>query len=206
MPGWLTPTVCAGCGTEDVGRLCDDCLPESVARPPVPTEAVRGCFALSGFDSPLASALKRAKYGRHRDLMVVIAEAWADRIAPALLDAPMDAIVPVPSPWTRRLIRGFAPSAVLAQALSRRLDIPVQHALCIGRGPMLAGLGGSQRQAALAGRVRSRLPVSGHVLLVDDVVTTGATAEACCRELLGDTTEAIWLATVCASRPAPPVA
>src|SRR5690606_26057064 len=115
-----------------------------------------------------------------------------------------DAIVPAPSHWTTRARRGFASAAVLARALSRRTGVPVRHAITSRRGPRQAALEGAARRANLRGRVRSRLPVPGRALLIDDVLTTGATLDACARELLGDATHDVVIAILCvAEAPAP---
>jgi len=201
MREWLWPTRCAGCGVEGRGAVCSGCVPPAVHRAPVPVGSVQGAFVLTGWDQPLGRALATAKYGNHRALMASLAAAFADRMAPALNGHPFDAIVPVPSAWTRRVSRGFSPAALMSHALSRRVGVPWVSALTMQRGAKQATLRAPMRHLNLRGRVRSVRSVPGTVLLVDDIWTTGATLDACTRELLGDRTEAVWVAALCTRRP-----
>jgi ComF family protein len=95
-----------------------------------------------------------------------------------------DVIVPMPLHWRKRLERGFNQSELLARVLSRRTGIPVLNAL-ERRKPTApqAGLTRAQRRSNVAGAFeasRRRDRIDGrHVLLIDDVLTTGATASAC---------------------------
>lgn len=201
MRDWLWPIVCAGCGAEGQGAICPDCLPPAVHRSAPPSEDIRGAFVLTGWDQPLGRALAQAKYGRDRSLMCHLATAFTDRLAPAIQRLQLDAVVPAPSAWTRRLYRGFSPAAVLAAAVSRRTGVPMVDALTVHRGPKQASLRAAERRTSLQGRVRSNRAVPGTVLLIDDIWTTGATARACSRELLGERTTAVWLAALCTRRP-----
>lgn len=203
MREWIAPTRCAGCGAEHAGNPCPECLPPAVHRAAPPSPLLAGCWALTGYDAPLATAVRKAKYGADRALTRALGRALADRLAPAIPPDTFTAIVPAPSPWTRRLIRGFSPAAVLAAEVARATGVPVSHALSITPGPRQASLTGNDRRRSLVSRVRSRLPVEGRVLLVDDVATTGATADACARELLGDRASEVWLAVLCLRRPEP---
>jgi ComF family protein len=94
-----------------------------------------------------------------------------------------DVIVPMPLHWRKRLQRGFNQSELLANFLSKRTGIPVLGALKRRkRTDPQAGLTRAQRRTNVAGafEVRGRDKVEGrHVLLIDDVLTTGATASAC---------------------------
>jgi ComF family protein len=154
---------------------------------------------LAGYDAPLGAALRRAKYRPDRQ----VAQALADRLGAALAAPPIgevSAVVPVPTPWTRRISRGFSFPHLLAESAARRLGAPVIEALAIAPGRKQASLGRQERRDNLAKRIEVRVPVSGRVLLVDDVVTTGATGEACARALLAEATREVWLAAVCAAR------
>jgi predicted amidophosphoribosyltransferase len=159
-----------------------------------------GLWTLTSYDAPLARVVKQAKYGSDRALMVQLGQVFASRLAPAIKSGPFSAIVPAPSPWTRRVQRGFSPAAVLAKAVARQAQLPLIHALSVTPGPMQASLDARRRRTALAGRLRAVDKVSGIVLLVDDIATTGATLDACCRELLGSGATAVWAATVCVRR------
>ena len=94
-----------------------------------------------------------------------------------------DAVAPMPLHWLRRWRRGFNQSALLAREIARRGGIPVVKAVRRRRSTFSqAGLSNAKRRANVAGAfsVKPGRPLSGlRVLLVDDVMTTGATASAC---------------------------
>lgn len=125
---------------------------------------------------PPADALARAlKYDGWRDL----AEFMAGRMAP-LIPEGAAGLVPVPSPPRRERRRGFNPSRDLAGALSRRSGVPLVEAL---RRPREArrqvGLSPAERVANLRDAfvpAADPIGVRGPLVLVDDVLTTGATA------------------------------
>jgi ComF family protein len=151
-----------------------------LARPP---RIARTRAAVAHDDLPRSLAI-RLKYGRK----VAIARTMARYMAP-LVDGGADRVfVPVPLHRTRLWSRGFNQSALVARELSRRLGISVDPFVLrrIRRTPPLKGMGQIQRRKTVAGafRVSDKDAVTGKtVILVDDVLTTGSTAEACARTL-----------------------
>ncbi len=196
----IWPSCCAGCGRVHQGRLCPRCTPAGVHRVEIGGSSIAGTWCLTGYQAGLGRALRQAKVSHDRTLMALLARRFAEALTPALREAPITVVVPVPSPWTRRVRRGFSAAALMARALGAHRALPTCNALVVRPGPRQASLNARARQRNLRGRIRSRRPAPGAVLLVDDVITTGATARACAQELLGDTTRSVWLATLCAAR------
>lgn len=134
------------------------------------------------------AAILLAKHGGRLSLLRHLAGVLAEDAPRRLCLADWDGLVPVPLHWTRRWQRGFNQAEVLARAVGRRHGIPVlRRALVRMRAtpPQQGDVTARRRNVGDAFVVASPARVAGRrLLLVDDVFTTGATADACARVLL----------------------
>lgn len=194
----LLPKVCASCDRPARDRLCEPCGRAEAAVLHDPAPGVRWALALADYDGGHAAAVRAAKYRPDRGLAVWLG-GWVAAQGAAVAVG-FDWIVPVPSPWTRRALRGFSCAAIFARAVSERSGVPVAQALSLSPGARQAAQSRVGRRSNLRGRVRSVRPAPGRVLLVDDVLTTGATLGASARELLGDASIEVCGLVACAAR------
>lgn len=117
------------------------------------------------------------------------------------LPANIDLIVPVPAAPQRFRQRGYNPAQLLARELARELHLPLVDALAHLGNQRQVGAGRTQRlaQAEQAFAVAKSNPIVGaRVLLVDDVVTTGATLSACAGALKAVGAKTVWAAVAVA--------
>lgn len=157
-------------------------------------------WALSGYEAPLGVTVAVAKARADRALLHQISEAAAVRAARCVTSRSFSAVVPAPSSHASLLRRGWSGASLFAGAVGRLTGIPVREVAARHGGKRQATLDRAARVKNLQGRVRVDAPISGRVLLVDDVITTGTTAAACARELLGAGAAEVWVLALCVVR------
>lgn len=208
----LLPPSCPGCGRE--GRvLCPACgawLERRRAEPPgVPIglpwplppglDQLEWCAAFSG---PVRDAIHVFKYRGERRLADPLGAALAERWR--RVGAGGDLLVHVPVHASRLRERGFDQAADLARACGRILGLPARPVLeRAERTEAMHGLGRAERAVNVGGafRVRpsqERLVAGRSVVLIDDIITTGATLSGCAIALRD--AGAIWVAALAVAR------
>ncbi len=135
--------------------------------------------ALGAYDDHLRAAVLRCKHATQETLAAALAALLWERAGLQLASGRFDVVTPIPMFWGRRLLRGANSPEVLAEVLARRLGIPALRMLWRRRitRPQ-AGLSARARFENLRGAMafRRSFDCRGRsVLLVDDVMTTGAT-------------------------------
>jgi ComF family protein len=145
-------------------------------------------LALWSYRSPLDAVVQALKFRRLDYLGRHLARALAAELGPRLEGlATIDRVVPVPLHWRRRLSRGYNQAERIARPLAALLGLPFDPLLSRSRAtPPQSLLGRSQRLANLrrAFKVSRPREIRGlHLLLIDDVATTGATLDAAAEAL-----------------------
>lgn len=136
------------------------------------------------YEFPLDSIIKKLKYGKQRLLGRVLGSLLAS-FAKTQADLP-EMIVSVPMHPSRQLGRGYNQAEDIARWCAKDLGIPYRSraAIRISDTGSMAGLSKSARQLRILGAFRASEEVNGkRVAIVDDVLTTGATARELAREL-----------------------
>lgn len=139
-------------------------------------------------DTPLALAIHDFKYNGVPSLVLEFGREMGRRLLPTGFLSDVDLLMPVPVHFLKRMRRGYNQTDYLARGLSEISGIPVAGNLYAGR-PHKTQTGRTlvQREANTAGVFAVRHPetlAGHHVLLIDDVCTTGSTLKACARALL----------------------
>ena len=158
---------------------------EAIANPPAYDRA----RAAVRYDDIARALVHAFKYGDRIDLAPLMGR-WMERAGRELLTE-ADALVPVPLHWRRLWARRFNQSMALAEAISGQCGIPVVHTALkrVRATPQQVGLSKPQRAENVQGAFRvpaeSKGAIAGRrLILVDDVLTSGATVDTCARALL----------------------
>jgi ComF family protein len=211
----LLPGVCWGCHEllpPECDDLCADCIGKITADPHATcprcsstvgphVDLTNGCASCRGtafaferairlgpYDGRLREVILRIKQPNGELLAEALGEIWAAHSELLLKDTAAQAVVPVPLHWSRRWLRGFNQSGILARRVARRLNVPfLPH--------VLRRIRPTRRQtevtpAARRDNVREAFRAVSHpalrdrsVLLIDDVLTTGCTASEAAKAL-----------------------
>lgn len=158
-------------------------------------------YSLGSYDEEMEPLIEGFKYRRKRKLGLYLSDILSERLLEVEGLPSADLVVPVPLHRSKRRQRGFNQSEVIAGWLSERLEIQLGCGLVIRRKKTRTqtGLSREERRENVrnAFEFRGEGDLQGRrVLLVDDVLTTGATMSECARTLKDAGAEQVWGVTL----------
>jgi len=188
------PRCAMQCSEIDVPRgNCGDCRSRKLR--------FTAARTIGPYRGALRTAVLKGKHALHEPLVKALGQRLAETIRRLPFAELPDLVVPVPTHWLKQLWRKTNPASTLGEALSRQLGIPWAGRALICRRFLQrqASLTPPERRKNVRGafyaRNSSRL-AGKRILLVDDVMTTGATANEGARALLAAGAAAVYVATV----------
>jgi len=195
---FVKPPVCKKCGKEimdETMEYCSDCMGHF--------HAFESGVALLNYDETARTVMAQIKYKNKREYLDFFGAAMAKRYGMAVARMAVEAIVPVPVHLSRRRARGFNQAEELALRLSKGMGIPV-CADVLARSRKTAPQKGLTPQLRLKNleqafsvREEGLWPGMDCALLVDDIYTTGSTAEACARVLKRAGIKKVYVLSIC---------
>jgi predicted amidophosphoribosyltransferase len=143
-----------------------------LAPPLPPPPGIERCLALLAYEGAARELVTALKYRSGRDAL-----RWSVAAMARLVVPPAGSVVTwAPTTGTRRRERGFDQAELLARAIARSWQLPCRSALRRLAGPAQTGRSAAERRHGPS--FRATRPVAGPVVIIDDVVTTGATLTA----------------------------
>lgn len=161
--------------------------------------AIQWSCALYSYASSARLIVRAWKFGRHPMLTHFVARALVRPVLRIQEAFPQRNFVIVPAPsspgrWKRT---GREPLMLAARELSRRTGLPLASVLARDCSRSQKTLDRKGREANLRGKLRCTKEAVPHVILIDDVITTGATLRSCARALLAAGTETLCCLAFC---------
>lgn len=217
LADFFYPQRCVACSERASDLLCAGCFE---ALPLIEKPVCRRCALPTAFETPVCENCKGVDLGfdaaraplryegvgqelvhalKYRGYMPVVPKLAAPLMLESLEGAgSFDAVIPVPLHRWRLARRGFNQAAVLAREVAGALDVRYSETLWATRRTRdQVELSAAERRENVSGAFRAEERVGGKVLLVDDVLTTGATLSACAEALREAGVGEIYVLTLC---------
>ena len=180
-------------GVSDSSQGCPHCLPKRFR--------FQKTIALGVYGEALRELVIRMKQPAQTALSLAVAELFAEARGQELREIQADLVLAVPMYWQRRLVRGPNPAEHLAEICARRVGgaNPLDLLRCRRKTRKQGTLTPAERRANVRGAytVSANYAINGaHVLVTDDVMTTGATANEVARQLRRAGAESVSVAVV----------
>ena len=171
---FLFPEECFLCRKE-TSVLCDECLSKLSYAAYTPAPCIISLYSFK--DERVKKLIHASKYFHRKDILLRLSEKLAEKVKQE--QDSFVCIIPIPMPKLRALRRGYNHTEVLAQELSKHLMIPVSTKTLIRKTSKKRQVETTSRKERLSNQ-KHAFSVTGallgtHILLVDDVTTTGAT-------------------------------
>lgn len=171
----LSDSVCDICGREIAEssniKTCGECLIEN--------PSYEKHISVYEYEGPIREMILDYKVLKRYPFYRIFGKSIAKNVKRKIQNIKIDYVTFIPSPYTRRIMRGFSPAELIAKKCAEELKIPVKNFLKLKKHPKLQkNLSAKERKENLKGAFACLKNLDEKViLLVDDIFTTGATIE-----------------------------